>query len=116
MIDKQKIINSIYSGMAVQTNFPFFPGTWMYNEALDPSFTVNVDEARRLLEADGWEDSDENGILDRTDGDGKVSNLHLRFYVYEEPDNDVRLEAANMIAEQLAQVGISCNVEAMSMA
>ena len=116
VIDKQKIVDNVYSGLARPTNFPFFPGTWMYNEALDPSFTVNVDEARRLLEADGWEDSDENGILDRTDGDGKVSNLHLRFYVYEEPDNDVRLEAANMIAEMLYQVGISCTVDGMSMA
>ena len=42
-------------------------------------------------------------------------NLHLRFYVYEEPDNDVRLETANMIAEQLAEVGITCKVEAMTM-
>ncbi len=115
VIDKDKIVDNVYSGLAKATNFPFYPGTWMYNEALDPSFTVNLEEARRLLASEGWEDSDENGILDRTDGDGKVSNLHLRFYVYEEPDNDVRLEAANIIAEQLYQVGISCTVEAMSM-
>ena len=116
VIDKQKIADTVYSGLAKTTNFPFYPGTWMYNEALDPSFSVNLDEARRLLAADGWEDSDENGILDRTDGDGKLSNLHLRFYVYEEPDNDVRMEAANMIADMLYQGGISCTVDGMSMA
>ena len=80
VIDKQKIIDSIYVGMAKSTNFPFFPGTWMYNESLDPAFSVNLDEARRLLAEAGWEDSDENGILDRTDAEGKVTNLHLRFY------------------------------------
>ncbi|MBR5960671.1 MAG: ABC transporter substrate-binding protein [Clostridia bacterium] len=116
VIDKQKIIDSVYSGLAKYTNFPFYPGTWMYNESLDPSYSVNLDEARRLLAEAGWEDSDENGILDRTDAEGKVTNLHLRFYVYEEPDNDVRVEAANMIADQLAQVGISTKVEAMTMA
>lgn len=116
VVDKQKIIDNIYSGLAKSTNFPFYPGTWMYNESLDPTFSLNLEEARRLLTAAGWEDSDENGILDRTDAEGKVTNLHLRFYVYEEPDNDVRVEAANMIADMLAQVGISTKVEAMTLA
>ena len=116
VIDKQKIIDSVYSGLAKSTNFPFFPGTWMYNEALDPAFSVNLEEARRILADAGWEDSDENGILDKTADDGKLTNLHLRFYVYEEPDNDVRVEAANMIADQLAQVGISTKIDVMTMA
>ena len=116
VIDRQKIINSIYSGLAVQTNTPFYPGTWLYNDSLDPIFSQNIDEAKRLLAEDGWEDYDENHILDRLDSEGKQQNLHLRFYVYEEPDNDVRLETANMIADQLAQVGIECKVEAMTMA
>ena len=116
VIDRKKIISSVYSGMAVLTNFPFYPGTWMYNDGLDSLFTINLDEARRLLEEAGWEDSDENGVLDRTDSEGKLSQLSLRFYVYEEPDNDVRLEATNMIAEQLAQVGIECRIEPMTIA
>ena len=116
VIDRQKIISGVYSGMAVQTNFPFYPGTWMYNESLDPFFTVNLDTARDLLAKAGWEDSDENNILDRITEEGKVRDLSLRFYVYEEPDNNVRLEAANMIADQLAKVGINCRIEAMTMA
>ena len=116
VIDRKKIISNIYSGMAVLTNFPFYPGTWMYNESLDSQFTVNLDEARSLLLQAGWEDTDENGVLDRVNSDGEIRNLRLRFYVYEEPDNDVRLETANMIAEQLAQVGIECKIEAMTMA
>ena len=111
-----KIITNVYSGLAVATNFPFYPGTWMYNEGLDSQFVVNLDEARNLLAQAGWEDSDDNGVLDRLTNEGETRNLRLRFYVYEEPDNDVRLEAANMIAEQLAQVGIACSVEAMTMA
>ncbi len=116
VIDRKKIISSIYSGLAVETNFPFYPGTWMYNESLDSRFTTNLEEARALLETAGWEDADENGVLDRVTSEGKPANLRLRFYVYEEPDNDVRLETANLIAEQLAQVGIACKVEAMTQA
>lgn len=116
VIDRKKIISSVYSGMAVLTNFPFYPGTWMYNDSLDSLFTVNLDEARRLLAEAGWEDSDDNGTLDRIDSEGKQRNLTLRFYVYEEPDNDVRLEAANLIKDQLAQVGIECRIEPMTLA
>ena len=116
VLDRQKIVNNVYSGMAVLTNFPFYPGTWMYNDGLDSQFTINLDEARRLLAEAGWEDSDENGVLDRQTSEGKTRELSLRFYVYEEPDNDVRLEAANIIAEQLAQVGIECRIEAMTFA
>ena len=116
VVDKSRIISSVYSGMVTPTNFPFYPGTWMYNDALDSQFTRNVEEARRLLEEDGWEDSDENGILDRMTSTGKSANLHLRFYVYEEPDNDVRVETANLIASMLAEVGIECKIENMTMA
>ena len=116
VIDKQKIINTTYSGLAVETNFPFYPGTWMYNDALDADFVTDLDAARKLLEEAGWEDSDDNGILDKMNNEGVQKDLHLSLLVYEEPDNDVRLETANMIKEQLAQVGISCSVEAMTMA
>ncbi len=113
-IDRNKIISTVYMGLATSTNFPFYPGTWMYNESLDATFTRDLDEARRLLQEAGWEDANENGILDRMTDKGRT-NLHLRFYYYEEPDNDVRAEAANLIADSLAEIGISTSVEPMSM-
>ena len=116
LIDKSKLISTAYHGLAVATNFPFYPGTWMYNEGLDSSFTHDIAEAKRLLLEAGWEDSDENGILDRINGEGDLENLHLRFFYYEEPDNDVRQETVNLIAEALSQVGISCKITAMTMA
>lgn len=115
VIDRKKIINSIYSGLAVETNFPFFPGTWMYNDSLDSQFTVNMEEAKKLLESAGWEDLDDNGVLERVLPDGTTKNLNMKLFVYEEPDNDVRLETANLIAEWLGEIGINCKVEPMTM-
>ncbi len=115
LIDKAKIISTAYMGLAVPSNFPFYPGTWMYNESLDASITHDVEEAKRLLAEAGWEDSDENGVLDRINGNGELENLHLRFYYYEEPDNDVRGEAAALISAALAEVGIECKITAMTM-
>ena len=116
VIDRNTIISNVYMGMAQSSNFPFFPGTWTYNDSLDSLFVRDLDEARRLLEEAGWGDADEDGILDRYNSNGELVNLHLRFYVYEEPDNDVRVEAASIIASQLAEVGISSKVESMTMA
>ncbi len=115
LIDKSRIISNVYSGLAVETNFPFYPGTWMYNESLDSLFRRDVEEARRLLAEEGWEDSDENGILDRMTSSGELRNLSLRFYYYEEPDNDVRSEAVTIITDALSQVGINCRVEPMTL-
>ena len=44
----------------------------MYNDSLDSSFTLDVEEARRLLAEAGWEDSDDNGVLDRVDANGDL--------------------------------------------
>lgn len=115
LIDKNKIISTAYLGLAAPANFPFYPGTWMYNEGLDSSFSRDVEEAKRLLAEAGWEDSDENGVLDRVNEKGELRNLHLRFYYYEEPDNDVREEAANIITGALAEVGIECKITPMTM-
>ena len=115
VIDKDRIVSGVYSGLVRPADLPFFPGTWMYNDSLSPMFVRNVDAAKKLLEADGWEDSDEDGILDKVNAEGKLQKFHLRFYVYEEPENDVRVEAANKIADMLSEVGISCKVEAMTM-
>ena len=116
LIDKGKIISTVYSGLAVETSLPFYPGTWMYNDSLNVVSSRNVEEARRLLDEAGWEDSDENGILDRMNAKGEAKNFSLRFYYYEEPDNDVRAEAVNQIVDSLAEVGIACRVEPMTMA
>lgn len=115
LIDKNKLISTAYLSLATPTNFPFYPGTWMYNDSLDSSFTLDVEEAKRLLAEAGWEDSDDNGVLDRVDSNGDLKNLHLRFYYYEEPDNDVREEAANIISAALAEVGIECKITAMTL-
>ncbi len=115
LIDPDKIARQVYMGMVERTDTPMIPGTWMYNENLSQYFVTDVEAAKALLEEEGWEDSDEDGILDRLNAKGEKENLHLRIYVYEEPDNNVRVETANLIADMLAQAGISTKVTVMTM-
>ena len=114
LIDPDKIASQVYMGMVERTDTPMIPGTWMYNDTLSNYFTTDVEAARRLLEEDGWSVTDEDGVLDKLNSKGDKKNLHLRIYVYEEPDNNVRVETANLIADMLGQVGISTKVEIMT--
>lgn len=115
LIDPDKIASSVYMGMVERTDTPMIAGTWMYNDNLSSYFTTNAAEAARILAEEGWADTNDDGVLDKLGSDGKPANLHLRFYVYEEPENNVRVEAANMIADALAQVGIETKIEMMTM-
>lgn len=117
VVDPDKIASTVYLNMVTRTDTPMIPGTWMYNDSLSSYFTTDIEEANRLLDEAGWsarESSTGVRVMPKEDGSGQW-RLHLRLYVYEEPENDVRVETANLIADALAQVGIECAVETMTM-
>ncbi len=101
-----------YQGMADRTDTPIPQGTWMYH-GNDAAYEYSPEKARRLLEDDGWFDMDGDGELNKVI-DGKVRNLHVQLYVYEEQDNSVRVEAATMIASMLEAVGFGVKVSTMT--
>ena len=116
MIDMDDIVNNVYYGMVTRTDTPLIPGTWTYWNS-DYHQEYNKQRANELLDAAGWdtfaENEDGNRIRTRIN-DGKIANLHLRFYVYEEQDNSVRVEVANRIADSLMEVGVECKVETLT--
>ena len=107
-VNPDEIASNVYMGMVDRTDTPMINGTWIYNSNIRK--TVDLAEARRLLLDAGWNDTNEDGILDRVDSEGKLENFTLRLDVYEEPDNNVRLEAANMIKMALLEIGIDVAV------
>ncbi|MBQ9307645.1 MAG: hypothetical protein IJ229_06950 [Clostridia bacterium] len=113
-IDVDRIARNIYMGMCTRTDTPAIPGTWLYNDNLSQYFVTNVDEAKRLLAEEGWDDSNEDGVLDRLGDDGSLVELKMNLYVYEEPENDVRIETANYIKEALAEIGIAVTITTMT--
>ncbi|NLJ64737.1 MAG: peptide ABC transporter substrate-binding protein [Christensenellaceae bacterium] len=106
------ILNSVYMDMAQRTDTPMMPGTRYYNEEHE-KFQFDPEKAKQLLSEAGWEDSDDDGIRD-TVINGEKANLSLRFIVYEEPDNSVRMMAANTIASMLQNVGIATRIDLLS--
>lgn len=113
-IDFNAIANSVYMGMARRTDTPMPSGTWMY-QADDAEFVYDPEKAKALLDEAGWkaDPARDNGVRHTTvteKGEQKDRRLRLRLYVYEEQDNSVRLQVANMIADYLAAVGIEAKV------
>jgi len=114
IVDVDKIASSIYNGMVERTDTPFINGTWMYNSNLSNYFRTDTARAMQLLADDGWIDVDEDGVLERANDEGEYVDLAITICVYEEPDNDVRLETANYISDTLNQYGFKTEVQTMS--
>ena len=116
LINVDYIAQQIYNGMVERTNTPFVSGTWMYNDDLGAYFKQDAAKAMALLDEDGWSDTNDDGILDKPNDKGNSVMLELDLYVYEEPDNDVRIETANYIKDTLEAYGFSINIITVSYA
>lgn len=113
-INIDSIVQSVYMSMVDRTNTPMIQGTWMYNSNLSAYFQVDLNKARQLLEEDGWYDTDGSGYVDKPNKNNEAADLTYNIITYEEPDNSVRVQAANMIADMLGQIGIKATVETVS--
>ena len=116
LVNVDYIAQQIYNGMVERTDTPFISGTWMYNDGLTAYFKQDAEKAMALLDEDGWSDTNDDGVLDKLNSKGNSVSLSLDLYVYEEPDNDVRLETANYIKDTLEDYGFSITIVTVSYA
>lgn len=108
-IDRTTLADTVYLGMAQESEVPVIPGSWLY-ETQSTQYNYSPERAYQILTASGWHDSDGDGILDRVK-DGMWEDLHIRLVTYNESSVGVREKAAQLIAEQLGRVGIKVTVE-----
>lgn len=109
-INEDLIARNVYMGMTLDADTPYPSDSWLYYDQ-ESQFVYNPDKAREILANEGWVDLDNNGILDYpVEGASEPKHLVLSMFVYEDPENDVRYETANMIADMLKEVGIHVNI------
>jgi peptide/nickel transport system substrate-binding protein len=97
-IDRKAIVDTIlgqYGRVAVS---PIISSVWAHDGTLQP-FPYDPAQAREILAARGWKDSNGDGVLDRR---GKP----FAFDLVSNAGNQQRNDAAVMIQSQLAKVGI----------
>jgi len=111
-IDRAVIAGNAYLDMAIQSEVPVLPGTWLY-ESQSARYYYSPERALQLLNDAGWQDLNGDMVLDKLDGI-KVSELTLNIITYNDAASSVRENAAETIANYLAVVGIKANVETMS--
>lgn len=108
------ISKNVYMDMVVDAETPVPSNSWLYYDQ-QSAFAYNPEKAKELLAEEGWSDTDGDNILDKVVGEGK-KNLRLKLYVYEDPENDVRFETANMIKDMLKELKIEVAISTMDYA
>jgi peptide/nickel transport system substrate-binding protein len=111
-VDADLISQKVYMGMTVDADTPIASTSWLYYDQ-SGDYKYNLELAKQLLADDGWSDIDGDGVLDKAVGTDKVKHFYMHLLVYEDPENDVRYETANMIADMLGALGISVTVDVM---
>ncbi|SCC90869.1 Uncharacterized protein SCG7109_AZ_00050 [Chlamydiales bacterium SCGC AG-110-M15] len=105
-IDRQRIIKQNLNGMGTEITGPFF----IYSPSNDKNilpWPYDPDEARQMLQEDGWYDSDGDGTIDKMiDGKLVPFRFSLTYYV-KNPNTKINAE---YIATALNELGVDCQL------
>ncbi len=105
-VDPQAVIAQALNGLAVPLTTPILPSSWAHAAGLTP-YVDDAEHSRAssLLDKVGWER--DGAAFRQRNG----STLHFTLIT---GDTDERQAVANVVADQLATVGISTTVEPLS--
>ena len=112
-IDRTTLGENIYAGMVQESEVPVIPGSWLY-EPQATRFGYNPERAQQLLLDAGWDDLDQDGVLEKSIG-GVTRRLSLSLVTYDRGTTVTRSEAVQAIARQLKLVRIEIITEVKSL-
>lgn len=105
-LDYATIIDKVYLGQGYQLAANVLPAVdWAFDSSIQP-YDYNLDSAKQLLEGAGWVDSNGDGVREK---DGKPLELSL----ITNAGNTTREDLGALVQDQLKQVGIKVNFEAI---
>lgn len=104
-INREEIIDGVLMGFGRPAIGGFKPGTWAFNSKIKP-IPFDQAKARQLLAEAGWQDTDEDGVLDK---DG----IPFAFTIVTNQGNSQRLKTAIIIQERFKQIGVKVKIRAV---
>ncbi|MBZ0288309.1 MAG: hypothetical protein K8I30_11900, partial [Anaerolineae bacterium] len=110
-INVPELIEATLQGYGVPVASSRVPGTWAANDALQPP-AYDPRGAEQLLEQAGWRDVDEDGVRECVSCQYASRGRGLNFDLMVVSDSRREI-AANLIARQLFEVGISMSIRPM---
>jgi peptide/nickel transport system substrate-binding protein len=102
-IDRQRIIDTLLGGQAVQAAGPILPGSWAEDPDLQP-LAYDPDEAARLLDAAGW--TIPAGAAPGTDVYVRTKDASVLSFTLVYAEDPQQEAVATAIQQQWAQVGV----------
>lgn len=106
-LDRKDIISKVYLNNAETVDVPIQSNCWLYDSRYR-IYDYDPNKALRLLQEEGWEDTDRDGVLDKIIDEKKVD---LTFSLMTNSDNDFRRDSVELIAKQLETIGIRVEIE-----
>lgn len=106
-IDKNKINSSVFSNNYYISSFPIDYGSYLYDK--ESSSSYNQDKAREVLEDAGWEYR--YGYWRKTEN---YSTRYLNLNLVVDSSNKTRVKVAELIEEQLEDIGINVSLYRVS--
>lgn len=111
-IDRRRIIQENLNGLGVEITGTFYKYSPSYDDSIKP-WPFNPQLARRMLEEEGWYDSDGDGIIDKmVDGKRIPFRFSLTYYV----KNPVDKAVSEYVATTLKEIGIDVRLNGVDIA
>jgi peptide/nickel transport system substrate-binding protein len=107
--DIDEILETVYLGYGERTASPVLPSQAYYNDEL-PIIRQDIEKAKSLLAEAGWEDTNNNGIVDK-EIEGERVELSLEVLTTQ---TDNSRNTALLIKDQLQQAGIDLQPNAVT--
>lgn len=106
-INKKKIISSVYSNEYYLSSFPIDYGNYLYPK--ESTSHYSQEKAKKVLEDNGW--TYKYGRWQKTEN---YSTKTIRLTLVVERSNEERVKVAELIEEQLEDIGISVSLNKVS--
>lgn len=107
-INVPEIIEALYYGFGERTVGPVHPRAAYYNSDLKPR-EFNIEKARELLSAAGWEDTNNNGTVDKII-EGQLTELELNYKLT--AGRELSQKLALLIQDNARRAGIGIALDA----
>lgn len=110
-IDRKVMVDKLLEGHGTLINAPMLPTLWAYpkDDSLN-EYNLDIDKAKDLLAESGWEDRNNDGIVE--DESGKPFSVTLSYPI----GNKIREMSAPIIQANLKEIGIDVKLETMEFA